>query len=190
METVCVTDLAPLTALGADTARSARFGALTLAETPDMALASLAQRRDGDQPLPMGLRLPGPGGWVSGNGLAAFWTGPHQWMIEAEGRAEQDFARDLALAAPGCSVTEQTDGWVCFELTSDAGAAPIRQIMAKLVNIDVDDFGPGRATRTGLEHQGVFLIRRADNRLAIWGMRSSAESLWHALATAARRLEG
>ena len=182
-------DLAPLTALGATAPRSATFGALTLTETPDIALASLALRRGTAQPTPFGLALPGPGHWVQGGDHAALWTAPGQWLIEAPGRAESDFAAKLAQIAPGCSVTDQTDGWVCIEITSTAGATPIVRLMEKLVNIDTARFTPGSATRTGLEHQGVILIRRAEERLAVWGMRSLAGSLWHALETAAQRRE-
>ncbi len=168
----------------------ATHGALTITEHASRALASLALRRNAAEPHPFGLSLPGPGLWSAGQGMAAFWTGPHQWMIEAEGRAQDDFAHDLKTHAPGCSVTEQTDGWVCYEITSGRGAAPIHDLLAKLVNIDAADFGPGRATRTGLEHMSVFVIRRAQDRLAILGMRSSAGSLWHAVETAAERVEG
>ncbi len=184
-----MTDLAPLTALGAAAPRSAAFGALTLAENADLGLASLAQRRGAPVPVPMGLALPGPGLWHAGNGLAAFWTGPGQWMIEAPGRAAEDFAAALKRAAPEASVTEQTDGFCAFEIASSAGPAPIVALLEKLVNLDAGAFGPGSATRTGFEHMSIFVIRRAEDRLAVLGMRSAAGSIWHALETAARRLE-
>lgn len=182
-----MTDLSPIPALGGSTARIAKIGALTLAENTGLGLASLALRRGSAQPVPMGLALPGPGLWHAGNGIAAFWTGPGQWMLEAEGRAEEDFARALKQAAPDCSVTEQTDGFVAFEIVSVAGGAPIVRLMEKLVNVDAAGFGPGCATRTGLEHMSVFVIRRAEDRLAIVGMRTLAGSLWHAIETAAMR---
>ncbi|MFT3688965.1 sarcosine oxidase subunit gamma [Paenirhodobacter sp.] len=175
-----MTDLSPLCALGG---RVARHGALSLTENAGLALASLALRRGAAEPVPFGLRLPGPGLCCAGQGLAAFWTGPGQWFIEATDRAETDFARDLAQHAPGCSVTEQTDGWVCFEIEGPG----IPALMAKLVNIDTAAFGPGCATRTALEHMSVFVIRRAEERLAVLGMRSAAGSLWHALETAMER---
>lgn len=185
-----MTDLAPITALGASAPQSRHFGALTISENADLALASLTLRRGASQPVPFGVTLPGPGDWIAGDGISAFWTGPDQWMIEAPGRADEDFAATLRLQAPGCSVTEQTDGWVAFEITSAGGDAPIRALMEKLVNIDTKTFGAGRATRTGLEHMGVFAIRRAADRLAIMGARSAAASLWQALATAVAQMEG
>ncbi len=180
-----MTDLSPIPALGGSAPRGARHGAWSLTENAGLALASLALRRGAVAPLPFGIALPGPGLWAAGQGVAAFWTGPGQWFVEAEGRAEEDFARDLAQHAPGCSVTEQTDGWACFEIEGPE----IEALMARLVNIDVAGFGPGSATRTALEHMSVFVIRRAADRLAVLGMRSSAGSLWHALDTAMARME-
>lgn len=181
-------DLTPLTALGDPAPRSVTHGALTLTETPGLALASLALRRGTAEPAPFGLALPGPGRRVAGRGMAAFWTGPGQWMLEAEARAETDFAAEVAAACPGCSVTEQTDGFVAFEIASADGAVPIGALLTKLVNLDAAAFAPGHAIRTGLEHMSVFVLRRDEGQLAVLGMRSAAGTLWHALETAARRL--
>lgn len=181
-------DLKPLTALGGDAARIARHGALTAEENTGLALASLALRRDVAQPAPFGLALPGPGGWVREGDISALWTGPGQWLIEGHGRAETDFSADVTARCPGSSVTEQTDGFVVFEVRSSAGEAPILALMAKLVNLDSAQFGPGSASRTGLEHMSAFVIRRAADHLAVLGMRSAAGTLWHVLETAASRL--
>lgn len=183
-----MTDLTPITALGAAAPAGRRFGPLRISENPDLAFASLALRRGTVQPMPMGLTLPGPGGWAEGQGVAAFWTGPDQWMIEAAGRATEDFAAALAVEAAGCTITEQTDAWVCFDIASDDGAGPIRAVMEKLVNLDAAAFEPGSATRTTMHHMSVFVIRRAEDRLAVIGMRSLAGSLWHALETTGRHL--
>lgn len=95
-----VTDLKALT-LGAAKPRLP----LEIRENPNLALTSLALRRGGSEPTPLRMHLPGPGRWVSGQAVAALWTGPDQWMIEAERRAEQDFATELQAIRPGCSVT-------------------------------------------------------------------------------------
>ncbi|PJE33808.1 sarcosine oxidase subunit gamma, partial [Pseudooceanicola lipolyticus] len=58
-----MTDLSPLTALGAAAPRRQSFGALTIWENADMALASLALRRGGTPPQPFGLTLPAAAGW-------------------------------------------------------------------------------------------------------------------------------
>lgn len=183
-----MTDLTAITALGGTAPQSLRFGALTLTENTGLALASVALRAGAAVPSPMGLALPGPGGWTPGSEINAFWTGPSQWMVEGPGRADRDFAALVASACPGCSVTEQTDGFVAFEITSDGGAGPVEALLSRLVNVDLAGFGPGRATRTGLEHMTVFVIRRVGDHAAVLGLRSSAGSLWHALTLAAERL--
>lgn len=190
-----MTDLTPITALGASAPVVQNYGPLRISENSNLALASLALRRDAAMPAPMGLELPAAGQWTKGQGAggqggAVFWTGPDQWMIEAEDRAAEDFASELATHAPGCSIIEQTDAWTVFEIVSDGGDAPIRALMEKLVNIDMESFGPGSATRTGLHHMSVFLLRRAENHLAIMTMRSMAGDLWHVLEETARRLKG
>ncbi|MBN9888207.1 sarcosine oxidase subunit gamma [Salipiger abyssi] len=184
-----MTDLLPVTAMGDSAPRSESFGPLTLSENAGLALASLALRQGQDAPTPFGLTLPDVARAVTSGELGAFWTGRGQWMIEAEGKAESDFAAALKAEAPGCSVTEQTDGFVVFEVVSEAGTAPLEALMSKLVNIDPKTLGPGCCTRTGLEHMTVFLVRRSETRLAVIGMRSLAGSLWHALSQAAHRLE-
>ena len=188
-----MSELRPISALGAFAPRRGVFGALRIEENADVALASLALRSGQPAPSPFDLMLPGPGGWrandAGGGAISAFWMGPEQWMIEAPGQAETDFARALSQAAPGCSVTEQTDGWAVFEIIAASDADALRRLLEKLVNIDFAAFAPGGATRTLLDHQSVFVIRRAEDRAAVAGMRSAAGSLWHALSAAAMRLE-
>lgn len=183
-----MTDLMPLTALGAAEAKAETFGALSLRENCGVALASLALRAGQGAPAPFGLTLPGAGLAVREDAFGAFWTGPDQWMIEGADLAHTDFAARVKAEAPAQSVTEQTDGWVVFDIVSDAGAGPVDALMRKLVNYDPRRLAPGTATRTGMEHMSVYLVRRADNHLAVIAMRSLAGSAWHALATAAARL--
>lgn len=179
-----MSDLTPICALGATVPQNRRIGAISLTENADLGLASLALRRGGTAP-DLGLTLPGPGGWAQGGGIAAFWTGPDQWMIEFPGRAAEDVA--AGLAGPGLSVTEQTDGFAAFEI---AAPEPVLvALMAKLVNVDPVRFGPGSATRTGFHHMSIFVIRRAADRLAVLGMRSAAGTIWHALLDAAEQQE-
>lgn len=177
-----MTDLTPICALGAPAPRTRRIGALTLTEDTGLGLASLALRRDAPAPK---LTLPGPGEWAAGDGIAAFWTGPDQWMVEFPGGADRDVAGDLASRAPGCSVTEQTDGFVCIQIGGEAPA--LTALLERLVNLDPRRCGPGTATRTGFHHLSVFVIRRAADHLAIMGPRSAAETIWHRLERAAEQ---
>ncbi|SIO30248.1 sarcosine oxidase subunit gamma [Rhodovulum sp. ES.010] len=184
-----MTDLTPITALGGAAPRREDFGPLTLAERPDLGLAALAVRAGagGVRPAPLGLDLPGPGGLVLRDDLWAFWTGPEQWMIAGERRAEEDFAAAVRRAAPGASVTEQTDGWAAVEIASAGGAEPLLRLIEKLANLDPARLAPGCAVRTGLHRMGVFVLRPSGDRLTLLGMRSAAGTLWQALETAARR---
>lgn len=184
-----MTDLTPITALGGTVARSRVFGALTLTEMPDCALASLTLHKGQTPPAPFGLTLPDVGQAVHTGAHGAFWTGPDQWMIEVSAAPDLDLAALLKDQAPGAAITEQTDGFTAFDITSSTGPGPIEDVMRKLVNIDPIAFGAGQTTRTALHHMTVFLIRRSDARLAVIGMRSYAAALWHALAVAARRLD-
>ena len=68
--------------------------------------------------------------------------------------------------------------------------AAVLAVLEKLVNIDLRAFGPGYATRTGLHHMAVFVIRRGAGKVSFLGMRSAAGSLWHVLASAVARQEG
>lgn len=184
-----MSELEPISALGAAEPRVATRGALMLRENAGLGLTSLALRRGAAEPAPFGLALPGPGAFVADAGASAFWTGPGQWMILREGGADEDVAAELAAEAPGCSVTEQTDGWVAVEIATSQGAAPVERLLEKLVNLPPASLSPDRATRTVLHHMSVFVIRRSEDRLAVLGMRSAAGTLWHVLDAAAKRLE-
>jgi heterotetrameric sarcosine oxidase gamma subunit len=183
-----VPELVALTAFGRTDARRIRFGSLVLAEEVSIGLASLAVRRGAAPPHVEGTQLPEAGAWVEGSTISAFWTGPAQWMIEAKSRAQDDLEKDLRAAIPEAAVTEQTHGWVILEIRSEVGPRPIERAMEKLVNCDLARLAPGRATRTGIEHMNVFVIRRSPEILAVLGTRSMADSLWHALETAVARL--
>lgn len=183
-----MTDLIPLTALGATDLRSERLGALTIAEDDSYGLASLTLRKGQNAPTPFGLTLPQAGFAAQSGSTSAIWTGHDQWMIVGAGQGQTDFAAQVLAQAPNSSVTEHTDGFVCVDIRSNAGGLPIAALMSKLVNLPPEAYATGRATRTGLDHMTVFLYRREEEHLSILGLRSYAGSLWHALVTAAERL--
>lgn len=180
-------DLAPMTALGASDPRSDTIGPVTITESPDWALASVAARLGQESACQsaletlLGTPAPGIAGHARGAALAAFWIGPHIWMVEAPYAAHPDLARHIkSTCTDTASVTDQTGAWVRFDLTGD----DLPRLMERLCNLDMDKMQPGQARRSVIEHLGCYVIRHADS-ITIYGPRSSAQSLHHALITAA-----
>ena len=179
--------LKPLSALGREFLSVETIGPLRLAEDMDTALASLAARRGREAEVAElaagnGIPLPGPGQAASQSTWGAFWVSPEMWMVEAPYSTHEDIVVHLKpLFGEAASITEQTDAWARFEVTG-----PLPPIFERLCNLDLGRFGPGSATRTVIEHLGVYAIRRAPDSMTLLGPRSSADSLHHALVTAAR----
>ena len=179
--------LKPLSALGREFLSVETIGPVTLAEDMDTALASLASRRGreaevADLATQAGIPLPGPGQAAAQGLWGAFWVGPEMWMVEAPHGSHEDIAAHLKpIFGEAASITEQTDAWARFEVTG-----PLPPLFERLCNLDLWRFGSGSATRTMIEHLGVYAIRRAPNRMTLLGPRSSADALHHALVTAAR----
>lgn len=177
-----------LTALGAASAQVDTFDGLRIAECPDWALASLATRSGHGAEIAdtaqtfLGAPLPGVGLCADAVPFHAFWTGPDRWMIEAPHDSHEDLAARLKAAVGDAgSVTEQTDGWVRF----DATGARCHDVLERLCNADTRRMNPGTVTQSRIEHLGCFLICRASEHFSLYGPRSSAHSLHHALVTAA-----
>lgn len=182
-------DLAPLTALGATTPRHDMIDGITIAENPDVALASVAARRGKSESCATALAdwLGAPVPEVaqhSGDAKTVFWLGPDMWMLEAPVAAHEEMARDLEKRFDGlASVTEQTDAWARFDLSGDG----LDDMLARLTNLDLGTLPKRFARRTVMEHIGCYLLRRGSG-YSIYGPRSSAGSLHHALFLAARAL--
>lgn len=181
-------DLAPLTALGAAAPRSDTIGPVTISEAPDWALASVAARLERESACLdalsrlLGTDAPDVAQHVQGAALGAFWIGPHVWMCEAPYSTTPDLVqRAKAACASSASVTDQTDAWVRFDLAGEG----ITRVMERLCNLDMGQMQPGQARRSVIEHLGCYVIRHADG-ISVYGPRSSAASLYHALATAAK----
>jgi sarcosine oxidase subunit gamma len=182
-----VASLQPLTALGKREATTVTHGPVTIAERTDIALASVAARKGRMADVTKaaqtaGVPLPGPATHLPGTPYSAFWTAPEMWFVEAP-YATHELIADLLKAALGdaASITEQTDAWVVFDL-----AAPdLALVLERLCNVDFRNIPDGYATRTMMEHLGVYLIKHGPGAARIYGPRSSAESLLHAIETAA-----
>jgi sarcosine oxidase, subunit gamma len=176
-----------MTALGAREAAVVTVGPLTIAERMDVALASVAARRGRAAELATaakaaGVPLPDPARHQSGSPYAAFWVAPEMWFVEAP-FASHELIADLLVAAFGAaaSVTEQTDAWVAFDLT----APDLAPLLERLCNVDFRAAPEGHATRTVIDHLGCYLVKHGPGTARVYGPRSSAGSLIHALEAAA-----
>lgn len=179
--------LQPLTALGKRDATIVTHGPLTISERTDVALASVAARKGRMADLAKaaktaGVPLPGPATHQQGTPYSAFWTATEMWFVEAP-YATHELIADLLKSALGdaASITEQTDAWVAFDLA----ALDLTPLLERLCNVDYTAKPDGYATRTVIEHLGVYLIKHGPGAARLYGPRSSAESLLHAIETAA-----
>lgn len=180
-------ELQAMTALGARQAAVAVVGPVTITERFDVALASVAVRRGRMAELERaaqaaGLPLPEPARHAGGSVYSAFWVAPEMWFVEAPFASHELIADQLKAAlGEAASVTEQTDAWVVYDL-----AAPdLAPLLERLCNVDFPAAPDGFATRTVIEHLGCYLIRHGGGQVRIYGARSSAGSLLHALEVAA-----
>ncbi|MBL9073956.1 sarcosine oxidase subunit gamma [Tabrizicola sp.] len=179
--------LMALTALGAREPAVVEIGPLRITERTDLALASVAARRGRMADLAAaaqtaGVPLPEAARHQAGTSYSAFWTAPEMWFVEAPFGSHEMIA-DLLKTTLGdaASVTEQTDAWVAFDLAA-ADPAPL---LERLCNVDFRAVPKGYATRTVVEHLGVYLVKLDQGTVRLYGPRSSAESLLHALEGAA-----
>ncbi|WP_395543787.1 sarcosine oxidase subunit gamma [Neotabrizicola sp. sgz301269] len=185
-------DLAALTPLGASAPKILQIGAVTISEVVDRALASVSCRQGKQAAFEaaaralFGLDLPAPGHSASGATWSLIWTGPEQWFAEAPFASHEDIARIVKDGlGDSASVTEQTDGWVRFDIEG----AGVVMLMERLCPVPARRMDTGAATRTLMEHMGCLVICRSKGRhFSLLAPRSFAGSLHHALLAAARSI--
>lgn len=119
-----------------------------------------------------GLALPDRGRLVQSGAASIQWFGRGQYLLAGVA------APDL----PQAAITDQTDGWVVLELTGPGAAT----VMARLVPVDLrlEAAPTGTALRTDLHGMMVAITRPSEDRLRIFGYRSMARSLCHAITDA------
>lgn len=182
-------ELKPLYATGNASAFDAAFGDIRIVENDTLALASVASRlgREADTMARaksgLSLDLPDVQKTSQGSDLTAFWTGPDQWFIEAPIASYEDIATIIKNGLKdSASVTEQTGGWVRFDVT---GASSIA-MFERLTMLDLAALPIGTASRTSIEHIGSFVLKREADSFTVLAPRSYAGSMVHALTLAAK----
>lgn len=179
-----------LTALSAAEPMTHQIGTVAVTERFDVAIASLACRmgRDADVEAAAqraSIPLPAPASWQGGSPFSAFWVASEMWLVEAPFASHEDIVSHLKpIFGDAASITEQTDAWVRFDLS----APDLSALMERLCNVDFPKAAEGFATRTVIEHTGCYLIKRGAGAVTVYGPRSSARSLLHAIEVAAKSL--
>jgi sarcosine oxidase, subunit gamma len=179
--------LKSLTALGSDTPKTVEIGGYRITERFDVALASLATRRGRENDVAKAAKaaklvLPEPARAAASVSYGAFWLSPLQWMIEASFADHEDISGHLKkVFGDAASITEQTDAWVRF----DVKATNLHLLFERLCNVDMPQTPVGYAGRTVIEHIGCYLIKREAGEVTLYGPRSMATSLLHALEVTA-----
>lgn len=177
-----------LTALGHETAETVAIGPYRIVERFDVALASVAMRRGQDKAFgaaakKLGVPLPGAATHAAGKVFSSFWTTPDMWFVEADFATHEDIVAALKPAfGEAASITEQTDAWVRFDVMGEGLGA----LFERLSNLDLAVLPDGYASRTVMEHLGVYLIRHSAVSVTLYGPRSSAQGLLHALEVTAK----
>ncbi len=183
--------LKPITALGGDLPKTIEIGIYRISERFDVALASVASRRDREGDVAKAakkakLPLPEASHAESGVPYGAFWLSSQLWMVEAPFASHEDIATHLrAVFGDAASITEQTDAWVRFDVSS----ANPQPLFEKLCNVDLAAAPVGYAGRTVIEHSGCYVIKRKATEITIYGSRSMAASLFHAIEVTALSLK-
>ncbi len=177
--------LTPRTAFGQTEPLEISGSAASLTERPDMAIASVAARKGAADAVESWIErscgAPCPvAGYATGPERSAFWSGPDQWFVMQDG-AEALASRIKAELGDAASVTDQSGGWVLFDLTGET----LAPVLERLCNIDLNTLSAGKAQRTVIEHIGCFVLCETPQRsYRLLCGQSYALSFVHAIETA------
>jgi len=185
-----VHDLAPITPLGSHPPRIDDFDGLQVAENTNFVLASIAMRRGHKAAFHrlaksfLGVGLPDISGLTVNGDIRVFWTAPDQWFIQAPVESHENLEQQLGAALKDTvSVTEQSGGWVQFDLTGPR--AP--DVFERLCALNTRMMAANIVTRTTIEHLGCFVLCYENGQqYTVLSPRSSAASMHHAITSAAK----
>ena len=191
-----MTSLTPLTALGGTAPYDEMIGGIRIVEIADTCLASLAMRRGKAAAFrnaarqALGTGLPAPGQRTGTDERGVIWMGPDQYLVEVETGGAQTDGADLVDALgiafkTAASITDQSDAFVRFDITGKDVPAMLERLCAA----DTRQMLGGAAVRTPIHHMLCVLVcRDAYTGFSVYGPRSAAQSLHHALTAAAASL--
>lgn len=181
-----MTDLSPVTGPGSLPATTT-VGAYQLTVAKPRHIVSIACGMQGREEVGQwlateyGLVLPNPGRLAAKDGVTILSSAQDQWFLEQQGDIAVDLPVVLERALSGmASVTEQTGGWVRFEINGPS----LADLLCRLCPVDLVHIGADEVVRTKIHHIGC-LVWHNEPGFAVLGPRSAAGSLWHALAEAA-----
>lgn len=164
------------------------IGTVTITENTGVALASVSARQGKSERCAKILKsvlgaVPDIGKAVLHDPEAGFWMGPDQWMIGAPMETHETLADQLKIKfGADASITEQSGGWVIFDVVGEK----MPDMCEILCNVPIRKMVAGDVQRTLIHQLSCFVIRRTNwDHIRILGPRSSAQSLHHALTTAA-----
>ena len=183
-------DLTPITPLGSHTGRIDDFDGVQVVENTGFALASITMRQGHGAAFHklaksfLGTGLPDISGLAVKAGIRAFWTAPEQWFIQAPIESHEDLEHQLGAALKDtASVTEQSGGWVQFDLTGPR--AP--DVFERLCAVNTRMMAANTVVRSTIEHLGCFILCYENARqYSVLSPRSSAASMHDAITTAAK----
>ena len=180
--------LKPLNALGGYDLERSSFNGIEISEKYLNSLASigcsgpLLKNLSKKLKSTFDIEVPGPGKSVASQKVRVSWTAQGQWFIESDKVFPQGF--DIYLLeklGKEFAITDQSDGWVKFSLSGDN----LLKALEKCIMLDLYKMVGGAFSRCSLEHIGVYLLcERNKKDFLIYGPRSSAKSLHHALIQA------
>ncbi len=184
--------LKPLNAIGGKDLESNSINGIKISEENVISLASIGcssklfKSLSRKMKTKFNVSVPGPGKSLINQKIRVSWTAQGQWFLESPDAFNQGFANYLVeKLGKDFAITEQSDGWVKVSISGET----VLKVLEKCIILDLNKMSDGSFSRCSLDHIGVYLLcERVKKSFVIYGPRSSAKSLHHALIQAAYSL--
>lgn len=133
-----------------------------------------------------GLVLPNlPCTTAAGNGKAALWLGPDEWLLVA-GEAQEMSSLRASLNDVAHSLVDVSSREIGFEISGPASALLLNAAIA--LDLSGTEFPPGACSRTVFAKVGALLWRSEPDHFRLFVARSHADYAEALMAEAARSL--